>query len=329
MDTATRRSLLASIVVFGLAVPARADDRPSLDVEVRFTDASAVRMVLLQDTLEIVTRYGTLTVPTADIRRVEFGVHLTDDVERRIADAVRRLGNDAAGDRDEAIKHLVKLGHQAYPALQRAQQNPDPEVARRAEEAMTRIRAVVAADLLRPRVNDRIETTQFLVVGRIVSPTVKLRSAYFGVREVRITDLVSIRFLAGGGTFEVNIDAAKYANSQQWLETDIEVYEGTRLVIAATGQVDLMQDGTGQYVSGPGGYKGQAMPWANGAAAGGKAPGTLLGRIGETGDSFVIGEHYKGKASRDGKLFLQIVASPWGNGPAGSYHVRASVGEGR
>src|SRR5437868_7550238 len=38
--------------------------------EVRFTDGSIVRMIVLQESLEVVTKYGKLTIPANDIRKI-------------------------------------------------------------------------------------------------------------------------------------------------------------------------------------------------------------------------------------------------------------------
>ena len=46
--------------------------RPNL-AEVRFGDGSIVRMTLLQENLEVQTKYGKLNIPLSDVRRVEFG----------------------------------------------------------------------------------------------------------------------------------------------------------------------------------------------------------------------------------------------------------------
>ena len=60
----------------------KGDDRLEL-TEVRFNDESVVRMSILQEHLEIVTKYGKLTVPTADIMKIDFGVHIPEDLERK------------------------------------------------------------------------------------------------------------------------------------------------------------------------------------------------------------------------------------------------------
>ena len=38
------------------------------EMEVRFQDGSVLRMVALQENLEVTTRYGKLTVPVAEVR---------------------------------------------------------------------------------------------------------------------------------------------------------------------------------------------------------------------------------------------------------------------
>jgi len=56
-------------------------------------------------------------------------------------------------------------------------------------------------------------------------------------------------------------------------------------------------------------------------------PGTLLGKVGESGTPFVIGERYSGAPAGEGKLFLNIVPGPWGGQPAGgNYKVKITIG---
>ena len=54
--------------------------------------------------------------------------------------------------------------------------------------------------------------------------------------------------------------------------------------------------------------------------------GALLGRIGDTGEIFLVGENYKGRSQRQGKLYLHIWPSPWGTQSVGSYKVKITTG---
>lgn len=59
--------------------------------------------------------------------------------EERIKTLVRRLGDDAFKTREEASRQLVMIGPRARPFLQGAQRDPDPEIARRAQDCLDRI----------------------------------------------------------------------------------------------------------------------------------------------------------------------------------------------
>ena len=58
------------------------------EAEVHFANGSNVRMTILQEKIEVLTRYGKLAVPLADVQRIEFGVHLSPDVANRVESAV-------------------------------------------------------------------------------------------------------------------------------------------------------------------------------------------------------------------------------------------------
>ena len=169
-------------------------------------------------------------------------------------------------------------------------------------------------------------TPAFTIVGRIVTPTLKARAEYFGDLQLDIAGLRTVRWLGNGGTIEFNVDAGKYGSSaSQWLDTNVLVDGISQLTIVANGQVDLWPQGPGQYLSVPKGY-----PQAG--KRGAHFSGTLLGRIGETGEVFVVGDRYQATPGREGKLYLQIVPNPWNSDSSGGYQVKVSmnfVGQGQ
>ena len=289
MSRSIRLGLVLPFTLFLGGAPAQVEFRKespvSNQVEVRFVDGSVVRMELLQETIDVVTKYGRLTVPTRDLRHVEFGLRLSEATRKRVDDAVAQLGDKAHAVREGASRELVLLGYEAYPALLSAVKSPDREVSRRAEQALKLIRDKVAPHLLRDNFNDRIETTEFPISGRISGTTLKARSMYFGEKDVKIADLFTIHSFAPGGRHELTVDAAKYGSAaDQWMDSGIEVDGHAELAIVASGRVDLWQDGTGQYATGPNGYKANAglVVMGNQMARGTGFPGgALVGRIGE------------------------------------------------
>lgn len=301
-------------------------------VEVRFANGSNVLMMILQDNIEIVTEFGKLRIPPAEIRSIDFGIHLSDEVREQIDRAVKQLGSSAYKEREAAMKQLVDLGPQAYLALyQASRSSKDQEAVKRATLAMKTIAQKVPPRLLRLREEDRIRTTKFTVVGRIVTPNIKARAEYFGELSLRPSQLLAIRWLDGGGATEVVVDAAKYGSANNaWMDTGIQLDRQNKIKITATGEVDVAPQQGGQYISGPAGLGpevGLPMRFVAGVGVrGGGRSGCLMGRVGETGASFVIGEQYHNIPPGEGKLYLHIIPGPWGGQSNGSYRVRVLTG---
>src|SRR5689334_20332910 len=139
------------------------------EVEAHFGNGSVVRMLLLQESIEVQTRFGKLTVPTREIRRIEFGVHLPEGMDSKVEASIRKLGADDYRERETAVRELIAFGANAYPALHVAAKSPEPEVSRRAETALREIQTKVPASQLRLREDDSISTTSFTILGRIVT----------------------------------------------------------------------------------------------------------------------------------------------------------------
>jgi hypothetical protein len=304
----------------GLALGQGKKDVPRSNLaEVRLGDGSLVRMTILQDNLDVMTRFGKLTIPIAEIRRIDFGLHLAEGVSTKIDSAIKQLGSEAFRDRDDAAKELVLLGGLAYPSLQRAARHPDLEVAQRAVHVMKRIGEKISAEQLRTKEEDVIHTYDFPVVGRIMTSSFKVHSAHFGELSLKLSDLRTLHMRGNASDTEISVDAVRHGSStDQWLDTGILVDPTHRLLINAEGQVDLWPQGPGQYMTGPKGYttagKGTAF-----------MAGTLLGKIGENGKTFAIGERFDTAPGEEGKLYLNIAPSPWNNASNGAYQVRIST----
>src|SRR5262249_5494794 len=125
------------------------DDLDSQKVDVLFVNGSKVIMTILEDKIDVETDYGKLSIPPREIRSIQFGIHLSRDVEHKIEQALKRLGSDKYKERDLAMKELVGIGAHAYLALSRAAKGDNLEVSNRAKEAMKAIGQKVPRKLLR------------------------------------------------------------------------------------------------------------------------------------------------------------------------------------
>jgi hypothetical protein len=315
-----------------LALPGRgADERPVVPgadkktsaephpVEVRLADGSSVRMTLAQSHIEVTTKYGKLAVPVSEIRHVQFALRYPPGVPERIEAAAKDLGSDDFDKREKAAAELLSLQELSYPTLLKLTKSKDKEVARRAEELLAVLREKLPEEKFRFKTQDTIAADTFTVVGRIEGTTLKAKSQYFGEVTLGLADLRTLRRAGEGAEKELVLDLSKHGVPQGvWLNTGIEVTRDTVLEIRAGGESDLYPIGgeRGAYRTTPNGSR----QW--GMARDQKVPGQLLGRIGERGKVFEIGERYDGTPGAEGKLYLRVGGSPWHNVPAGEYHVK-------
>ncbi len=303
------------------------------EVEISLLNGSNVRMILQSDKLEVATNYGQLAVPSKDIVAIDFGLHFPDGIEAKIQQAVKSLGGDNFRERDGASKALVELGPYSFPAAFEASKVADLEVSRRAKDVVKQLQAKHPKKDLKTTTLDKVITPEFTIVGRILTATIKAKAELFGEIDMPISRMRTMRSLAGlGFDIDVTIDAGKYANAGQWMETDFQTDGRSAIVITAKGMVDTWPQQNGSYIVGPNGLQGRGMGQHIPAVAGRKIAGAingqqfggmLIGKIGEDGEPFTLGERYEGTPEAQGKLYLHIGPSPWNNTQStGHYEVK-------
>jgi hypothetical protein len=328
------RQLLIAIALFGLCLAGagaqgtKKDTPPKgAEVDIHFLNGSTVRLQIQSEKLEIETPYGKLAVPMKDVRAIEFGAHLPEGHAAKIDAAVKKLGSGDFREREKAVAALLELGPFSYAAAVEATRAKEPEVATRAKEIVQKLNAKHPKKDLKLFVEDRVITPTFPIVGRILTPSIKAKADYFGDVDLSLADMRTLRaIVAAGVDVDVTVDAGKYAVRGQWLATNFQVDGRSAIVITAKGQVDLSPDDPGQIMSGPGGYRaGPAGGFAGKKGVSKAAAGLLVGKIGENGDTFTIGERYEGTPGQEGKLYLQINPSPYSPQSAGAYDVKAAL----
>jgi hypothetical protein len=305
--------------------PGKAEASPQTDqAQIRFADGSSFRVWLLQPNVEVQTKYGKLAIPMNEIRTVEFGLRVPEDVQRRLDAAAAGLTSEDFQAREKATAELLALKELAWPTVRRLARNSDLEVARRAAAVEEKLRGQLTEEQRSMRAYDIIRTDEFEFHGLIQGASMKVRSPYFGDVQVQLADLRHWRRLGGAAAEnELRVDAAQHGViNKNWMDTGMTVDGDSTLVITASGEVDMYPIGQylGMYKTGP---AGNAM-WGI-QPQDGKAPGALIGRIGPNGQEFVIGERYEGKPTHEGKLYLRIGSSPWNNVPSGEFKVKVGT----
>jgi hypothetical protein len=198
-------------------------------VEVRFTDGGTLPVRLRETALELATKYGTVRVPLAEVRRVEVATRVAADTAERVEAAVDRLGHPDFRTRTRAEAELRDLQVRAYPLLLKAAKLPDPETARRAEAIVQALRRQVPADDLRVREFDVVHTDDGPFTGRLVGDSFRVGTAQFGEQTLRLADVREIRH---------NDRPAVVASAAPPAPTNLVEYQsrfGTELEFAVTG----------------------------------------------------------------------------------------------
>lgn len=304
------------------------------EVDIHFLNGSTVRMIVQSEKLDINTQYGKLAVPIKDVRGIEFGLHFPEGVETRIEAAVRGLGSSDYREREKASQTLIDLGPYSYPAVLEASRDKDTEISQRAKELSKKLQANHPKKDLKTMVEDRVVTKNFTIVGRIMTTSIKSKTEYFGDVELTLAKMRTLRSVSGAGIdTDIALDASKYANQGQWMDTGFQCDGRTTILVTAKGFIDVWPQQNGQYISNPNGFqatqRGGPMAGAffgnrkiGGMINNNAHCGMLLGKIGENGEPFIIGERYEGTPEGEGPLMLHIGPSQWNVPSAGNFDVK-------
>ncbi len=164
----------------------------SAEIEIRFVDGSTMKVFVRDDKVELETTYGKLLIPLADIKRIEFGQRIPEDVRRRVDAAIADLGSAEFRRREAAANLLTSLKDKAYPALARAK-SKDTETERRIEQVMEKIRESVPAEALEVPPHDIVHTATSKIAGRINADMLRVSTLPFGDQPVKLADMRTLR----------------------------------------------------------------------------------------------------------------------------------------
>lgn len=334
-------------LVLAVLLALAADDKPVVPpqpaYECKFDDGSVVLVTLGESAVVTQTKFGKLTVPLGEVKKIQMGFRYPPGVEAKVRQAVEDLGSREFSTREAAHKTLVGLGEYAIPQVRAGTHSPVPEVAERCGVILKKITATLPDDLSDPPLDDVVTTDDMVIRGRILSDEFKATTKHFGAVTVKLIDLKELRPLGGRfvGTFA--LDAAKHAAPgwKTFFDTGLDVEKGQPLEVSATGKIDQNPAAPGKHTTGPGGTA--AMVPGPGQVVVSRGflgdtnedvvrytftSGAVYGRIGASGTLFKIGEGVKTpKAAETGRLYLIIAPSSFGGGCKGEYEVKVKLGK--
>ena len=180
--SATRLLAVVVALAFGPVVVAQGDPKKSARpgetvVEVKLVDDSVLKLTLLEGQVDFLTPHGKLTIPVSEIRKVELGMRIPDEVATQIQAAIADLGSPQFKKREEATALLLKHREKSYGALKVAARSSDAEVSKRAEELMEKLEGLVPEGRLTLPDYDVIHTELSKIAGKIMTPSLRARES--------------------------------------------------------------------------------------------------------------------------------------------------------
>lgn len=290
-------------------------------------DGSILTGKLQTATLPVKTEFGDLVVPITSIESFSPGLASHPNLDAEIQQLIQKLADPAAKERDRAQSQLISYGPGLIPELQRFADDSDAErkvrVATIIEELYGQEDDFTLDD--GPAVSmvrlDMIVTAQFNVAGSIQQDTFNIESK-FGKLVVKLADIKAAERVSNE-TPEVRrmVDVqGKDMAPRSYRNTGIRVNRGDKIIINAEGQITMTPWGN-NVMSGPDG-----MP-QNGMYAGKIPMGGLAGRIGDSGEEFMVGSKKSFVAKNSGTLYLGFAMQQnWANYQfPGKYEARVRV----
>lgn len=304
-------------------------DKPKPGVlKFHLMDGTIITGKLTTKALPVSTDFGDLTVPIDAIASFAPGLGSHPEIDQTIDKLINQLASPDAKTRDKAQAQLLTYGPGLLSELQANADDPDAE---------RRVRiATITEELLSiepdefgldqgPTVSltrlDQIVTERFTIAGKIKQDSFTIASK-FGELSVKLKDIKAVERISTDKpevrkTVQV---AGTDMTCRNYKNTGIRVNRGDRIIISADGKITMSPWGNNS-VSGPDGIPQNGM-------YNGKIPmGALAGRIGDSGEEFLIGSKKSFVAKKSGVLKLGFAMQQnWANYQfPGEYKTRIRV----
>ena len=213
--------------------------------EVLFADDSKMKIALLDEQIVVRTPHGSLTIPIRDIRKIEFGVRLTDADQAAFDRAVAGITGKDAKPREEGKTALKALGGKIAPFLKRAIRTADAESRPHLEQVYEAVAGDRDARKLEPRDYDSITTDDSQFAGRIALTQFRIGTFQFGELKLRVGDCKALQF--GGLTpgVDENVEIVETPYIYQLMQTHMGKTVGIKVTGAAQGSGSVW--GSGPY----------------------------------------------------------------------------------
>jgi hypothetical protein len=251
--------------------------------------------------IDVVTKYGALKIPLAELKSIVPGLATQRPLHERITGLIDRLGGDKFQEREEAQAQLIMMGAQVRALLQTAATSDNLERAKRAQailEKLADVERTWGPSPSKPLAqHDEITTTQFTASGQVQAKVFTVHGLY-GTVQVQLEHIKSLRRAGGLRSAEffaaTKVTGEHIANVKPF-DSQIVVQRGDQVTIRAGGTIKrsgtvFVPDGNADY-----GQFDRTIP-----------VGALLVQAGAAGERRIAGSKCSFTADLDGPLFFSL-----------------------
>lgn len=286
-------------------------------IRVFLMDGSVIAGELSVEKLTVTTDFGKLVVPVTKIISITPGLDSHTKLSAQIDKLIKQLGGPDYKSREEAQKALLAMGPQVSDVVAEHTNSKNAELKRRATEIVAKLNEMSGGDSFfddeednskKPWVkHDIVVTENFTIAGKVTPNAFEVASKY-GPLKVSLNDIrrTEKEFTAKEAIVK-NVSVPGQKLIQRGLKTTrIRVQAGDTVSITATGRITMSPWGSSS-TSGPEGNSRYSYYYAqvNGVRTR-LYGGTLVARIGGSGDFIKVGTRTKFKAKKSGTLQFGI-----------------------
>lgn len=278
-------------------------------LRVHLMEGSVVSGKLSVNSIMVETEFGKLEVPVTRIVSFTPGLDSHPKEREDLRRLVLQLGANDKATRDDAEKQLSARGAAIKPLLEEFRDDKDTERRNRVTKIMEEIDQQSEEDdgtKATPLIDeDTITTTSFTMVGKISPQSFQVHTK-FGPLTVNLADIRRAEHESSDEKqpYQKTIDVAgNNLVMRNWLNSNIKVNKGDKIIIEASGQIVMSPWGS-ESVSGPEGSQnyGQYKPGIYG--------GALVLRWGPNGQEELVGRHKTFTATKSTTLHFGVAMQP-------------------
>lgn len=333
--------LALSIITSSFVFPQK-----QVDVKLNLRDGNTMSGTTTMSDVVLKTSYGQLSIPIQNVNTIVVGIGSDKLITDKANQYLKVLNSNASDDMKKgAYADLIKLGAKSISAINAFEADPknSTEVEQVGEytiyNALSELKSTYNIDDV-SKINDVVSIdNEYTMGGSYEFAKIDIKTEYgnLSVPKEKIKSMdISYTEPGNGDEIVLKLMASKHISGNQnggWLKTGINLKQGQKFTITASGEVTLASLSNQKYKP-DGSYiasNGTPYPATNTTdeySSGGAYPvyGNVVYKIGEVSyDVLKAGAKYAGTAKSSGLLLISIYETVYNASNTGAYTVKISL----